>query len=152
MLRLTLKCGQIYADLGDLVDTAVGLLRQNCLSPTTEVQLTHKELITKLRRLDFWVLPSQDRSYYSQTNADDLAPTTTAPQRDATYIGLIDNGRQRSMSDPAPRTAALLHNASVWTCNQCRLPANGLERWRLSSYEHTAQEEKRRPSLICTKE
>jgi hypothetical protein len=52
------------------------------------------------------------------------------------------------MSDPAPRTAALLHNASVWTCNQCRLPANGLERWRLSSYEHTAQEEKRRPSLI----
>ena len=91
MLRSTLRCGQIYADL---VDTAVELLRQNGLSQTTEVQFEHKELITKLRRLDFWVVPSQDRSYYSQTNADNLAPTTTVPQRDATYIGLIDHGRQ----------------------------------------------------------
>ena len=100
MLRSTLRCGQIYADL---VDTAVELLRQNGLSPTTEVQFAHKELITKLRRLDFWVVPSQDRSYYSQTNADNLAPTTTVPQRDTTYIGVIDYGRQQSMSPPRDR-------------------------------------------------
>jgi hypothetical protein len=148
ILRSTLKCGQIYADPGDLVDTALGLPRQNGLSPTVGVQLAHKELITKLRRLDFWVISSQDRSYHNQTNADNLALTTNVPQGDAPYIGLIDNSRQRSMSDPAPRTAAPLHNASMWTYNQCRLPANGLERRHLSSYEHAAQEEKRRHNLI----
>jgi hypothetical protein len=70
ILRSTLKCGQIYADLGDLVDTALGLLRQNGLSPTVGVQLAHKELIAKLRRLDFWVISSQDCSYHNRVNAD----------------------------------------------------------------------------------
>jgi hypothetical protein len=82
MLWSTLNCRQIYADLGDLAEIAVGLLRQNGSSPTTEVQLAHQELITKLRRLDFWIISSQDRSFHNQKNAQYLAPTTTIPRRD----------------------------------------------------------------------
>jgi hypothetical protein len=148
IFRSTLKCGQIYADLGDLVDTALGLLRQNGLSPTAGVQLAHKELIAKLRRLEFWIISSQDRSYHNRKTADYLAPTTTVPQRDAPYIGPIDNGRQRSMSDPAPWTAAPLHDASMWRCNPCRILTNGLGRQHSSFYKHAAQEEKRRHNLI----
>ena len=148
MLRSALSCREIYADLGDLVDIAVGLLRQNGLSPTAEVQLPHKETVTKLRQLDFWLTSRQDHSYHDQINADNLVPTTNVPQRAAIHIGFLDNGRLRSMSDPAPRAAAPLHTASMWSCHQCRLIANGRERSHSSSYEHTAQEEKERHDLI----
>ena len=130
------------------MDIAVELLRQNGSSPTTGVQLAHKELITKLGRLEFWIISSQDRSFHNQKNAEYLAPTTTIPRRDAPYIGPIDNGRQRSMSEPAPRTAAPLHTASMRGCNQCCIPADDRERSHSSSYEHAAQEEKKRHDLI----
>jgi hypothetical protein len=145
ILRSALKRGQIYGDLGNLVDIALGLVRQNSLTPTVRVQFAHKELITKLRQLDFWLISGQDRSYHDQGNADNLAPISTVPQRDTLHVGLINGRRQRSMSDPAPRTAAPLDNASMWTCHQCRLPGNGLS----SSYEHAAREKKRRHNLIA---